>query len=112
MKPRNVGVLDGDPGVGRGEAINDACGDTVVFTVRVVDGAVAEARFQSKGCAGAIAACSVATELVTGRAADGATVLSPDEVAAALEGLPAAKMGCAEMAANAACDAVRAASTS
>ncbi len=99
LNPRNAGVLKGD-GVGRGESDNPDCGDTAVFTLRVLEGAVAEIRFQSKGCAGAIAACSAATEWLLGKTVDEAHRINPDTIAATLGGMPEAKQGCLQMAAD------------
>jgi NifU-like protein involved in Fe-S cluster formation len=97
LNPRNAGVLQGDD-VGRGESDNPDCGDTAVFTVRLLAGRVAEVRFQSKGCAGAIAACSAATEWLAGKSRDAAAGITPEAIAAALDGMPEAKQGCLQMA--------------
>jgi len=97
LRPRNVGRIDGGF---EGNAINLDCNDTVIFTVSVGDGVVGEAKFMSKGCAGAIACCSAATEMITGSTIDEAAALDAGAIADYLGGLPAAKMGCAEMAAS------------
>lgn len=97
LNPRNSGLLQGE-GIGRGESDNPDCGDTAVFTLRLIDGLVAEVRFQSKGCAGAIAACSAATEWLAGKAVAEAEGITPEAIAAALDGMPAAKHGCLVMA--------------
>lgn len=109
LNPRNPGVVaPGGPGdVGRGESENRDCGDTAVFTVRVVDGKVVEARFLSKGCAGAIAACSATTEWLVGRRVGEAEAVSMTHIAEALDGMPDSKEGCLEMATLAAVKAVR-----
>ena len=98
LNPRNSGLLQGDH-VGRGESDNPDCGDTAVFTLRLVDGVVAEVRFQSKGCAGAIAACSAATVWLSGKSAAAAAAITPEAIAADLDGMPDAKHGCLVMAA-------------
>ena len=98
LNPRNSGLLQGAD-VGRGESDNPDCGDTAIFTLRLVDGVVAEVRFQSKGCAGAIAACSAATEWLAGKTAAEADTITPEAIAAALDGMPNAKHGCLVMAA-------------
>ena len=99
LKPRNVGEVAGGA---RGEALNADCGDTALVTIRVENGRVVEAKFRSKGCAGAIAACSATTELLTGAAA----APTVEGVDAHLGGMPPAKRGCIEMAVNAAKAAV------
>lgn len=103
LKPRNVGQVDGGP---LGEAQNPDCGDTVRISLRVEAGQVAEARFRSQGCSGAIAASSAATVLLTGKTLDEAASLGAEAIEALLGGLPPAKHGCAEMAAAAARAAV------
>lgn len=112
LRPRNAGELVASgPGdaVGRGEAVNSSCGDTALLTVRVAGGKVVEARFRSKGCAGAIAACSAATEILGGRTIAEGSAIDAASVARHLDGLPDSKLGCAEMAARAARIAVEAA---
>lgn len=110
IRPRNVGAIEAGAGaLGRGEAVNESCGDTVVFTVRVVDGVVTEARFLSKGCAGAIASCSGTTEWVVGKPAAQAGAVTAEDVDRHLGGLPPAKRECAVMAAEAARKAIAAA---
>jgi NifU-like protein involved in Fe-S cluster formation len=106
LHPRNAGEVAGGA---RGEAVNAACGDTALFTVRVQDGVVVEAKFRSKGCAGAIACCSAATELLIGARIEEARAIDAPRIASALGGLPESKLGCAEMAAEAAAAALRSA---
>jgi NifU-like protein involved in Fe-S cluster formation len=71
-----------------GESQDGACGDQARFYLRVVEGRVAEARFQTYGCGPSIAASSVATELVRGRPVGSLATLTADEVEGALGGLP------------------------
>lgn len=87
--PRNVGVIEDADAVG--EDTNPVCGDRLRLTLRIQGGVVQEARFQTEGCVGAIAAGSVATELLKGRDVATARGLTRDEIDRALGGLPAAK---------------------
>ena len=98
-EPRNVGAVD-DPD-GKGTDSNPACGDRTTMTVRVRDGRVAEARFRTFGCVAAIASASALTEMTTGRTVEEARRVAPQDVIAALGGLPARKEGCALMAVGA-----------
>jgi len=95
LKPRNVGELAGAPS---GQAVNDDCGDTVTVTLTITDTTISGIRFISKGCAGAIAACSAMTELANGSSVAAARALDEDAVDKHLGGLPAAKRGCETMA--------------
>jgi len=60
-----------------------------------------EARFQAYGCGPTIAAASVATELVAGRAVEDLLVLKAQEIEDALDGLPEDRKHAAEVAAGA-----------
>jgi NifU-like protein involved in Fe-S cluster formation len=106
LKPRNVGSLEG---AYQGQGLNPDCNDTVTITLSVSDGRVEEARFASKGCAGAIACSSATTEMLIGSTLEDAKNFSAEALSEYLGGIPDAKMGCAEMAANAAREAIKAA---
>jgi nitrogen fixation protein NifU and related proteins len=90
--PRNVGRIDNPDGVGT--VGNPVCGDVMKLYIKVKDGRIADARFQTFGCGAAIATSSMVTELAQGKTLDEAIALSNQEVAAALDGLPPAKMHC------------------
>jgi nitrogen fixation NifU-like protein len=97
--PRNVGVVERPDG--RGADSNPSCGDFTRITVRVADGRIAEAKFKTFGCSAAIASASMVTTLAEGRTMEDAAAISAADVLGALGGLPAAKEGCALMAAGA-----------
>jgi len=99
MNPRNVGFIDGFDG--RGECGDPSCGDLAVMTIRVCDGFLVDVKFLVQGCGAAIATCSIATELATGRTLEQAAQLSDEDVAQALGGLPEPKMHCSNLAATA-----------
>jgi nitrogen fixation protein NifU and related proteins len=84
--PRNVGMMRDADAVG--ESQDPSCGDLARFYLRVVEGRVAEARFQTYGCGPSIAASSLATELIQDRPVDELTGLTAAAVEAALGGLP------------------------
>ncbi len=90
--PRNVGKMDNPDGVGT--VGNPVCGDVMKLYIKVADDRIADARFQTFGCGAAIATSSMVTELAKGKTLDEAIALSNKEVAAALDGLPPAKMHC------------------
>jgi nitrogen fixation NifU-like protein len=100
--PRNIGRMADADGVGH---ISDPEHETsVTVYVKMEAGRIARASFRTFGCSACIAASSMATELLVGRAA--ANTLSADELDAALSGLPADKRYCAELVADAARQAV------
>jgi nitrogen fixation NifU-like protein len=90
--PRNVGKIENPDGVGT--VGNPVCGDVMKLYIKVADGRIADARFQTFGCGAAIATSSMVTELAKGKTLDEAIAISNKEVAAALDGLPPAKMHC------------------
>jgi nitrogen fixation NifU-like protein len=100
--PRNAGELkDADFTV---EVSNPVCGDILRLAVRIHDNRVVEIRFLCRGCTTAIACGSFLTEkLLQGSVAEAASI-TPDSIAEALGGLPAATFHGAQLAA----DAVRA----
>jgi len=101
--PRNVGVIEDADGVGK--IGNPMCGDVMEMFIRVKDDHIEDVKFRTFGCGAAIATSSIATEMIKGKSLDEAVNLSNKAVADALGGLPAQKMHCSNLAA----DAVRAA---
>jgi len=103
--PRNVGSLDdANVVVQAGDPI---CGDAVLFFLKIQGGFIHDVKFLIKGCGAAVATSSVATELVMGRSLDEVLALDDLTIATALDGLPAEKMHCSNMAASALHAAVR-----
>jgi nitrogen fixation protein NifU and related proteins len=84
--PRNVGMMRSPDAVG--ESQDATCGDLARFHLRVIDGRVAEARFQTYGCGPSIAASSLATQLAQGRPVAELAELTAAVVEQALGGLP------------------------
>lgn len=66
-------------------------GAFMLIQLRLDGGRVAQARYQTYGCGVSIACGSALTELVTGRPVADCLALTPDDVAAALDGLPPGK---------------------
>jgi nitrogen fixation NifU-like protein len=96
-RPRNAGDLDAADGTA--DVSNPACGDTLRFSIRLdAGGRVVAARFRAFGCGGAIAAASLATEWVAGKALDELLRVEASEIDAALGGLPRGKGHCADLA--------------
>lgn len=103
QNPRNAGDLsDADAVV---ETENPVCGDVIRLSLKVVEGRISEIRFKAKGCVPAMACGSALTELAMGKAIAEARDLSPQDVIAAVGGLPPASNHAAQLA----IDALRAA---
>lgn len=96
LHPKNAGEVenpDGEATVG-----SMACGDALKLTFRVgADGKITEAKFKTFGCASAIASASALTEMMIGKTVDQAKVISNQDIANYLGGLPKAKMHCSVM---------------
>lgn len=97
--PRNVGEIENPDGVG--EVGNAICGDIMKLYIRVENGIIVDAKFKTFGCGAAIATSSMVTELVIGKTLEEALSISNKAVAEALDGLPAQKMHCSNLAADA-----------
>ena len=94
--PRNLGTLENADGIG--EVGNAKCGDIMKIYLKIDDGIISDVRFETFGCASAIASSSMATELIKGKSIDEALSLTNQAVTEALEGLPAQKILCSVLA--------------
>ncbi len=103
--PRNVGEFEKPDGVG--EVGNPQCGDVMKIGIMVEQDAIKDIRFQTLGCAAAIATSSIITEMAKGMKLGDAEKLTRNDVAEALDGLPAEKMHCSNLAADALREAIK-----
>ena len=94
--PRNVGVIEDADGVG--EVGNEKCGDIMKIYLKIEGGIIVDVKFETFGCASAVASSSMATELIKGKPVAEALELTNKAVAEALDGLPAYKMHCSVLA--------------
>ena len=99
LNPRNAGLMREPDGTGVDEY--EGCGDLARFFLRVRDGRVSEARFQTYGCGPTIAAASAVSEKVVGRAVEELLNLKPQEVQDAVDGLPDDRKHAADVVAGA-----------
>jgi nitrogen fixation NifU-like protein len=96
QNPRNAGdMVDADA---TAEIENPACGDVLRLSLKTSAGRITQARFKAKGCVAAIACGSALTELVTGTTLNTAQNLRPDDVVAAVGGLPQGSAHAAQLA--------------
>ena len=94
--PRNLGKMEDADGVG--EVGNAKCGDIMKIYLKIEDGVIVDVKFNTFGCASAIATSSMATEMIKGQRIEDALQLSNKAVVEALDGLPPAKIHCSVLA--------------
>lgn len=97
LHPRNVGeILEPDA---VGEVGNITCGDALKLFLKLDASRtrIDDVRFQTFGCASAIASASALTELIKGKTLADAATLTNDDIARYLGSLPEEKMHCSVM---------------
>ena len=105
MHPRNVGEIENPDGVG--QVGNAKCGDIMKMYLKIRDGRIADAKFETFGCGSAIASSSMATEMIRGKTLEEALALTNRQVVDALGGLPAHKLHCSVLAEEAVKSAIK-----
>ena len=95
--PRNVGKIEDADGVG--EVGNAKCGDIMKIYLKVDENQIiTDVKFNTFGCASAIASSSMATCLIKGKPISEAIKLTNKAVVEALDGLPPIKIHCSVLA--------------
>ena len=101
--PQNMGEMTDADSIGTVGSAN--CGDMLRVWVKYKEDAgkkiIDKATFQSFGCETAIAAASVAMEMIKGKSAEEALTFSGEEMAAELGPLPPTKVHCTALVENA-----------
>jgi nitrogen fixation NifU-like protein len=103
-KPQNMGEMKNPDAVG--ELGNPTCGDVMKIYLKIKKNKdkqnfIKDIKFQTMGCAAAIATSSMVTELAKGKTLEEARKITNKDVAESLKGLPPIKMHCSNLAADA-----------
>jgi nitrogen fixation protein NifU and related proteins len=104
MRPKNQGRINNPDGVG--SVGNPSCGDIMTVYIKVKKDkqgreAISDIKFETLGCAAAIATSSMITQMAKGKDLQSAQAITRDDVAKNLEGLPPVKMHCSNLASDA-----------
>lgn len=96
--PHNMGEMKDPDAVG--EMGNPSCGDVMKIYLKIDKNKIKDIKFQTMGCAAAIATSSMITDLAKGKTLQEAKKITNKDVADSLKGLPPIKMHCSNLAAD------------
>lgn len=100
----NVGELKDANGIG--QVGNASCGDILRIYLKIENGIIVDAKFQTFGCAAAIATSSTAIDMIKGKTVEYALSLTNSDIVTELDGLPPQKIHCSVLAEEAIAKAV------
>ena len=83
---------------GEGEVGSPACGDVMKIWIKVKNNKIKECKYQTFGCASAIAATSMFSTMVIGLNIEKALKITAKDIAKKLGGLPSNKFHCSVLA--------------
>ncbi len=96
LNPKYFGEMKNPDGVSK--VGNPRCGDQMTVYLKIKDGKIKDASFQTLGCAAAIAISDLVCEMVIGRSLEEARLLTEKEMIEKLKDLPSVKVHCSSLA--------------
>lgn len=93
--PKNLARMAGSDAYAR---VRGWCGDTMGIFLRLDGQRIQAATFMTDGCGPTVASGSMLTTLVQGMSLEEASKITPEDLLAALDGLPEESVHCAELA--------------
>jgi len=110
QSPHNQGVIKDADGIG--ETGNIRCGDIMKLYIKVGKNDngvefIKDIKFETLGCAAAIASTSVLTDLAKGKTFDEALKIDQNDIVAELGEVPAIKLHCSVLAHEALAEAIK-----
>jgi len=94
MHPKNVWEDESWEADGVGLVGSMSCGDQMRVGIKVIDDKIVDLKWQTFGCASAIASTSMMSEMTIGRTLEEAYMITPEEITDCLGGLPEHKFHC------------------
>ena len=104
-KPHNLGRMKNPDGIGK--VGNPICGDVMYIYIKVKDNKIKDVKFETFGCAAAIATSSMITDLARGKTLEDALKITREDIAKEVGGLPVIKLHCSNLAADALHEAIK-----
>ncbi|MDD5290883.1 MAG: iron-sulfur cluster assembly scaffold protein [Patescibacteria group bacterium] len=103
--PHNQGVIKNADAVGK--VGNPTCGDVMKIYIKVKDNKIKNIKFETLGCAAAIAVSSALTDMVKGKTIEEALKVTKDKIVKDLGGLPPVKIHCSMLGVEALHEAIK-----
>ena len=109
QKPHNYGKIKNPSGIGT--VGNISCGDIMKLYIKVAknkkgEEILKEIKYETFGCAAAIATSSIVTDLAKGKTIEQALKINNQEIVKSLKGLPPSKIHCSLLAVDALQEAI------